>query len=263
MMMFSVFAVISLAWLGWQPQLWVSEPLRNFPAGAAAFVNRHALKARAFHHQNEGGFYGWALKQRVFWDGRNLLFSPLVREYLRYKDFSEAVSRYQIEMLLINRALYEQMRPWLERHKERWFLVYWDDQAAIYLAKDASFSSVWEKRRYQLLRPFGQVLPSLRRWSKDPKREALVYAELTRAVESNPQAQLPLYMRGLFSLYKKELSKSLSDLQRAAALRPKAQVYLSLAYVYQRLQRSKEAQYWLFQARRHQVNHLLEGGVLR
>jgi hypothetical protein len=243
----SALAVIALAWLLLQPAVFVREPLSRFPADAAAFVQKHRLEGRLFHHQNEGGFYGWRLKRPIFWDGRNLLFAPLVKEFVHVENFSDILQRYRVEILSLNYGLFRQMKPWLERHREQWSLVYWDDQAAVYVLNSSSSVGWIDLHRYRFLRPFGDM-PRLHDWANVPKNVPLIRAELVRAVRERPDAQLPRYLLGLFALHTNDLSSALRALQQAASIRPKKQVYLSLSYTLQKLQRFDEARLWLQKA---------------
>ncbi len=242
----SALAVIALAWLLWQPAMFVREPLSRFPLHAAEFLQKHRIQGRFFHHQNEGGFYGWKLKQPIFWDGRNLLFSPLVQEFIHVKDFSDVLKRYDVEILLLNYSLFQQMKPWLKRHR-KWVLVYWDDQSAVYVLDSPKYAEWTKKHRYHFLRPFGDM-PRLHDWANVQKRIPLIRTELARAVRMQPNAQLPRYLQGLFALYTNDLPLALRALQQAAGIRPKKQVYLSLSYTLQRLQRFDEARLWLQRA---------------
>ncbi|MCB9642032.1 MAG: hypothetical protein H6728_03075 [Myxococcales bacterium] len=247
----SALAVVALVWLLSRPEFIVRSPLMHFPVETADFLKKNKIRGNMFQHQNEGGFYGWSLRQPIFWDGRNLLFSSLVREYLQVRDFSQLEKRYDIEILLVNFSMFREMKSWLRRHRERWSLVYWDDQSALYLKNLPKFEKLLQKYAYRHLRPFGD-LPKLHAWAKRPKLAAKVREELERAVKIQPQAQLPYYLKGLFALYSNDLQLALHALLQAARIRPKRQVYLSLSYTLQRLQRSKEARYWLEKAQRVQ-----------
>jgi hypothetical protein len=73
-----------------------------FPQGAAAWLERTGLaERRLFHHQNWGGYLGWRLDAPVFWDGRNDVFAPLVRE-VTTTPFPEVARRYGVEVLVLS-----------------------------------------------------------------------------------------------------------------------------------------------------------------
>lgn len=73
-----------------------------FPQGAAAWLERTGLaERRLFHHQNWGGYLGWRLDAPVFWDGRNDVFAPLVRE-VTTTPFPEVARRHGVEVLVLS-----------------------------------------------------------------------------------------------------------------------------------------------------------------
>jgi len=106
----------------------------HFPAGAADFLRAHGLLGRAFHHQNWGGYLGWRLGTPVFWDGRNDVFAPLVRE-LATIPFARVAERYGVEVLILSPREIAQLAPELARG--RWGLVYADGRAAVFLSRRA------------------------------------------------------------------------------------------------------------------------------
>ena len=124
----------------------------HFPAGAAAFLEREVLphatgtdRVRLFHHQNWGGYLHWRLGVPVFWDGRNDVFAPLVREVVD-TPFTVLVERYGIDVLLLSPREVRDLLPLLRG--PRWALVYLDGRSAAFLRRD-----VWGERAAELALP--------------------------------------------------------------------------------------------------------------
>lgn len=227
-----IFACIVLAWLVVQPKLWESKPLAHFPKSAAQFVQKHKLKGRIFQEQNEGGFYGWYLQRDVFWDGRNLLFAPIVREVLKAKSFSQLVEKHTFSVLLLNRRLYKKMRTWLKRHHRTWKLVFWDDQSLVYV-RNTTQNPFWiNKNTYRWVRPF-ESASRLKTFAHAPQHSKLYEKELLRASQVTPKAQLPHYLLGLFWIHQKRYKHAVQRLQRASRLETNPFVERALRFAQQ------------------------------
>ncbi len=105
-----------------------------FPAGAADFLAAQGIRGRMFNHQNWGGYLGWRLDEPVFWDGRNLLFAPLVRE-VTTTPFVEVARRHHVDHLVLSPRELDDLAP--ELASGRWVPVYADGQAAVLLRRGA------------------------------------------------------------------------------------------------------------------------------
>jgi len=102
----------------------------HFPAGAVAYLRQHGVQGRMFNHQNWGGYLYWQLREPVFWDGRNLVFAPLVRE-VTTTPFAVVARKYGVETLVIGPGEAADLRPVLVGGQ--WRLVYGDAVAAVYV----------------------------------------------------------------------------------------------------------------------------------
>jgi len=106
----------------------------HFPSAATDFLRAEGLRDRTFHHQNWGGYLGWRLGIPVFWDGRNDVFAPLVRE-VTTTPFAEVADRYGVGILVLSPRELRQLAP--ELASGRWGLVHADRRAAVFLSRDA------------------------------------------------------------------------------------------------------------------------------
>jgi hypothetical protein len=176
------------------------------PVHETAFIRRAGLEGPMFNSAGFGGYLIHALypEHQVFWDGRNELYAPLLRELkdalpsaAAWRSFLDrygirwAVVRYQGEETVVGprgRA----RRPWSVSHfpPEGWALVYWDDAGMVLV------------RREGLRLPEWTVNPESARWVGEEIRagrldRAAVSAELDRKMRENPGSRRAAWLRRL------------------------------------------------------------------
>jgi hypothetical protein len=106
-----------------------------FPGGAAGWLERTGLaERRLFHHQNWGGYLGWVLDAPVFWDGRNDVFHPLVRE-VTTTPFPQVARRYGVEVLVLSPREVEDLAPLLGPDGD-WAFVHHSGAAWVFVRRD-------------------------------------------------------------------------------------------------------------------------------
>lgn len=106
-----------------------------FPSAAAAWLERNGLaERRLFHHQNWGGYLGWRLGVPVFWDGRNDVFAPLVRE-VTTTPFPIVARRYGVEVLVLSAREVEDLAPLLGPDGD-WAFAHHSGAAWIFVRRD-------------------------------------------------------------------------------------------------------------------------------
>lgn len=211
---------------------WLSHPRRliapQLPDGAARFLEANGIHGRVFNHQNYGGFLLWRTRQPVFWDGRNDVFASLVQE-VTTTPFPTIVERYGIDELLITEHEFPGIQPEIP---ERWGLVYWDDDSAVYLRRDGRFRPLLDRLELRLFPGFGGR-PGLEALARNPRFAAAARAELGRVLAVHPENQRALYFLGVISLSQGDLQRAESELGAALAVRPNEQVEKALAIVKQ------------------------------
>ena len=214
------------------------EPIsRHFPAGAVRFLQAEAVVGRIFNHQNYGGYLHWRLREPVFWDGRALLFEPLMRR-LPGMPLEVATTQWHLDHLLITEHEFKDLASQLTT--DRWGLVYWDDFAALYLRRLPEFESLLARRELTILPAFGGVT-GLNLLARDEDRAAAARQELEQILELEPRSQRALYIGGLISYYRRELQRAEVELGAAAAIEPNANVLKALADVMEDTGRDQEA----------------------
>ena len=210
---------------------------RHFPAGAVRLLQEEGIDGRIFNHQNYGGYLHWRLQQPIFWDGRALLFEPLMRQ-LPGTPLEVATAQWELDHLLITEHEFKDLATQLT--VDRWGLVYWDDFAALYLRRLPRFGSLLERRELTLLPAFGGVT-GLNLIASDPGQAIAAREELDKILELEPRSQRALYLEGLISYYRKEYDRAEEELQAAAAIGPNGYVLSALADVMEDTGRDEEA----------------------
>ncbi|MGB5295638.1 MAG: hypothetical protein WBP34_11845, partial [Thermoanaerobaculia bacterium] len=220
---------------------WRSKPAgpisRHFPEGAVRFLLQEGVDGRVFNHQNYGGYLHWRLKRPIFWDGRALLFEPLMRR-LPGTPLEEATTEWELDHLVLTEHEFKDLAAQLTT--DHWGLVYWDDFAALYLRRLPRFEPVLESRELTLLPAFGGVT-GLNLLAGNPDHAEAARRELDQILELEPLSQRALYLKGLISYYRQEYLQAEAELQAAAAVGPNTYVLNALADVMDDTGREEEA----------------------
>lgn len=226
----------------WRARERLPDPLATLspqlPAAAVDFLAAEGIRGHVFNHQNLGGYLGWRLGEPIFWDGRNDVFAPLIRE-METVPFPTVVERYGVDHLLITAHEYASMAPLLVPGGE-WGPVFWDDQTVVYLRRGPRFAAQLARLEYRIVPPFGSRF-DVRRAAADPAWAAAARGELERAQAADPRSQRALYFAGLLSTAEGDLPRAAGELARARELGPHVEVYLASALVLERLGRGDEA----------------------
>ena len=233
----AIVVVVGAAFVGGWRSLPEEAISRHFPAGAVRFLEEEGVDGRIFNHQNYGGYLHWELDEPVFWDGRALLFEPLMRR-LPGISLAEATSEWKLDHLVITEHEFKDLATQLT--VDRWGLVYWDDFAALYLRRLPKFEPLLSRRELTVLPAFGGIT-GLDLLARDEGRTDGARQELEQILELQPRSQRALYIAGLISYYRRELERAEEDLVTAAAIEPNAYVLNALADVMADTGREHEA----------------------
>lgn len=198
---------------------------RHFPRGAVELLQQEGIEGHGFNHQNYGGYLHWSLQRPIFWDGRNLLFGPLM-EQVRQMPLEEVDSTWDLDYLLLTEFEFSRMGNQID--PAMWGLVYWDDFVALYLSRGEATDRILERLELRHFPPFGGFEGLNTRalddaWSTGARRE------LAQILRLEPECQRALYLEGLISLYRGELQQAERRLLEALEIGPNEHVSRALA----------------------------------
>jgi hypothetical protein len=159
-----------------QPALGLGMARDNDPASAVEFLAREKVGRRLFNDVRFGGYLIWSRypEERVFIDGRNELYGDLMRALGRALNTPQAwkafLDQHGIDAAFLRypptlqKVTYPAPGGGPPRVGERafsaayfpsaeWALVYWDDDAMIYLRRTAEYESVIKRLEYTAVHP--------------------------------------------------------------------------------------------------------------
>lgn len=148
----------------------------NEPRAAVDFLQREGVGERLFNDVRFGGYLIWRRypAHRVFIDGRNEIYPDLLRDIAaamtRYEPWEELMGRHRIDSAFLRyppalqKVLYtsddggeavvgERAFSAAYFPREKWALVYWDDDAMIFLRRLAKYEHVIERLEYRAIHP--------------------------------------------------------------------------------------------------------------
>ncbi|MFQ5843582.1 MAG: hypothetical protein ACE5JG_01190 [Planctomycetota bacterium] len=148
----------------------------NEPAAAVDFLVRERVGERLFNDVRFGGYLIWRRwpQTPVFIDGRNEVHDDLLRDIARSlrdaASWEEFLHRYDIDSAFLRYpgTLQKVLYPAREGapavaserafsaayfHQDRWALVYWDDDAMIFLRRGERYAEVIERLEYRAIHP--------------------------------------------------------------------------------------------------------------
>jgi hypothetical protein len=177
-----------------------------FPDRIAEYTRQKNLRGNMLNSYAFGGYLIWTLypERKIFIDGRNEVFLPLIEEIVRVRAdsrlWTQFLNKYQIEYALLgywdeleevtildteNRPV-KTYAPFSSTHfpRSRWALIYWDDDGMIFVKRDGVNSAV-ASAEYKEIFPEGAFYQqSLFRGGKINKDRAK--AEILRKLKEDP-----------------------------------------------------------------------------
>ncbi len=207
---------------------------RLYPDGALDFVAQNGVARRPFHSIGFGSYLMWDLygKRQTFIDGRS--FDPgLYREFIAAQTnvagFQAVIDKYRIDSFVLPAPSrpdpgMRNVHHALLAARDRWDMVYLDENAAVYVARaqaDSSWLAAHALRAYHPL-TFGS-LPS-------PEAMAAAIVDMERIVTATPVSTQALNDLGIALFSQGRFDESIAVFERLAPLRPhSADVYMNMA----------------------------------
>lgn len=133
---------------------------RDYPVKALAFLRANDIHGTVFNEYRWGGWLGWADGMKVFQDGRTIdeaLFGEAAAVLNTAPGFERILDRYRVDVFFLrypkeptrSRAIFQ----WLDASPD-WALVFWDDEALVYLKRLPRFQPVIDRFAYRHIFPF-------------------------------------------------------------------------------------------------------------
>lgn len=182
----------------------------NEPKGGVDFLEREGVGRRLYNDVRFGGYLIWrrAPEWPVFIDGRNELYGPLMQEIARAMEGPESwkslLDRHAIDAAFLRYPPELQKVYWTgfdgRRHTGvrafsvayfpgiEWALVYWDDDAMVFLRRGPENDSVIARHEYRAFNPddWQFLRASIQIGRVDP---APILAEIRRKLEEDPACE--------------------------------------------------------------------------
>lgn len=232
-------------------QLRIEE--RLFPNKAVNFIKENELSGNFFNPSGWGGYLIWRCypECRVFIDGRCLVYGE--RIYEEYgaifrgeprppmrgggePAWKDLLDRYKVNLALIDYSG-KHSRPNLRDRlyeSRDWRLVYWDDDAMLYIRNLPQYQELINKLEYRFLNPDGERI--------DEERIKEVLRELKRKLRENPSSFLAHHFLGMAYGEKGKLDLAIEEFKKALKLNPdEATIHSNLAVAYFKKGLSNEA----------------------
>jgi hypothetical protein len=193
---------------------------RVAPEKAVRFLEENRIGERLFNDVKFGGYLIWRRfpARRVFIDGRNEVYDPLLREIFAalgtWEEWEAFLSRHRIDAALLRRHQMQpvryppetpgapgrtDLRPFSSAYFQasRWALVYWDDAALVYVRRDDPAGAALRDVEYRWVHPDDAVHLMGRLARGEVTREA-VLAEIDRRLAEDPACRTARRLRELF-----------------------------------------------------------------
>jgi hypothetical protein len=207
------------------------DPLaRTVPRAAARFLEAARIQGTVYNFHAFGGYLGWHLGWPIYWDGRTDVFMDLQRKSTQTRDFDSLIHPYGVDVLVIDPSEYEVLRDYLLAGRPRWGLAYWDDFAAVYLARVPKFAGILVRHEHKIFEPFGYPTDVVRIAGDAALRER-ARSDLARVLQRNPATRAAWCHLGLIAEATGDLAGAKRDLTQAAGVEPHWAVFIALARV--------------------------------
>lgn len=257
--------------------------LGSLPATAIEFIDKTEPAPPMYHVFNWGGYLMWRLypKYKVFIDGRLDMYVPDIYDewldvVLAKENWKEILEKYKINFCLIsNEPEWNRLSQALELDPG-WVLIYWDNQAGIFLKNEPRNQNLLEKYGMEAALFYHPTIPFKAGREKEAEEEYLKFLELypensavynklgvlyfltdqkekaeerlQKAVELNPAYGTAYFNLGLVLEEKGEYNEALGFYRKAKNLSPGfPDIYKKLGYIYSQKLNYQEEAVWHFE----------------
>lgn len=216
-----------------------------YPFGAVQFLEKYHPECKMLNYREWGGFLIYRLYPRyqVFIDGRvPEAAGAVTRAYEAvaetHPNYTEYLDSFGIDIVVANYTVFRRSANdpiQLIAYHSDWRLVYWDDNALIYLRNTEKNADVIAQHEYQIMVPATY---------SDPFRTRefdLALEECKRAVEEYPSEKAYVYM-GFVQKKKGEIEEALKSFHHALSINPDSiQALQNIGVIHMEQQKLNEA----------------------
>jgi hypothetical protein len=191
-------------WEGEQRRFGFGVSERDYPVRALAFLRANDIRGTVFNEYRWGGWLGWVEGMKVFQDGRTIdesLFREASAVLTTAPGFEAILDRYRIDLMILrypkeatrSKAIFR----WLDAQPD-WALVFWDDDALVYVRRNPRFQAAVDRFAYRHVFPFPRQVPM----TELRNHRAEIEAEIARVKAWSPRSVLVRQFAGqLYSLF--------------------------------------------------------------
>jgi len=181
---------------------------QRYPEGALQFAQQHQLGERVHNSFVYGGYVLWSSRRqgtpmRVLIDGRNETVYPVpfylacVEAQFDPRAFLALRERFAGDWVLADNAPGREAFGFLFRDP-RWAMIYWSEQAVVYVPRDRIPPGVEPFRYLDPLAPAPSLAAALQATDGDPQARGRLDGELTRMLSTSPDSLRAMSMRLLY-----------------------------------------------------------------
>ena len=230
----------------------------NKPDGAIDYVLKNHLRGNMYNSYDIGGYIIWRgyPDLKVMMDGRVVVYGKELLWKIMYLDpekLESLVREYSIGYFILkNSAGEEDLNDYLHLTK-RWALVYFDDEALVYVKRDAAYENLIRHDEFKYLNPVLFEVPKSSGGMKSiPELLPEYVREAKQAISLHPQDLAGYVLAGYIYFRTGQFEKSVTYYEKAMKIKPDLFVdYTPLGYSYMMLGEKKKAGKFFKMALRH------------
>ncbi len=209
--------------------------------GAVGFLDREGIEGNGFNEYEAGGalIYRTSPKRKVFVDGRSLEYGPSFLldafSWFQPRRWQALDERWNFQYAIVRRhssGAYTSHVLDISRH---WQLVYWDDEAMVYLKKDGQNASAIAKHGYSLLQPGRSNHQYIGPILRQPDGARRLLSELDRTLAENSSCANARQMKIFILASLDRIGAAMVSAQKAVTAHPdRAQAFFLKGWVHEK-----------------------------
>jgi len=209
---------------------------RIYPIDGVKFIQQNRIHGKMYNSHSLGGFLIYKLypSQKVFFDGRNLVYEELIRNFWTKSGWSKLnrlFETYSIDYAIVAYSDIEILN--YLNGNPNWELVYWDDVCSIYLKGIPKYKDIIAKFKYQYLQAETNLDYLTKYFFASDEVKNNVEEEIKRSIKTQPTSFKAHFLLGYWSSRVGRLDEAIAAFQQAIALYPHSpEIYNNLGIVY-------------------------------